>query len=71
MSRRLVKVVVPCYGYADQLGDCLRTVLEQEGVELQVLILDARSPDQTPREPAGSWWGTTGSSIDGIGGTPA
>ena len=48
MSRPLVKVIVPCYGYADQLGDCLRTVLNQEGVDLQVLILDDCSPDETP-----------------------
>ena len=43
----LVKVVVPCYGYADVLAGCVESVLAQEGVEVRVLIVDDCSPDQT------------------------
>jgi glycosyltransferase involved in cell wall biosynthesis len=44
----LVKVIVPCYGYADHLGECVHSVLGQAGVEVRVLIVDDCSPDRTP-----------------------
>ena len=44
----LVKVIVPCYGYADVLPGCVESVLAQEGVEVRVLIIDDCSPDETP-----------------------
>ena len=44
----LVKVVVPCYRYGELLGGCVESVLEQEGVAVQVLILDDCLPDDTP-----------------------
>jgi hypothetical protein len=44
----LVKVIVPCYNYADHLGECVDSVLSQEGVEVRVLIADDCSPDSTP-----------------------
>jgi len=44
----LVKVIVPCYGYADHLGECVRSILAQDGVEVRVLIVDDCSPDRTP-----------------------
>jgi glycosyltransferase involved in cell wall biosynthesis len=43
-----VSVIVPCYGYADVLAGCVESVLAQEGVEVSVLIIDDRSPDDTP-----------------------
>lgn len=46
--RPLVKVIVPCYGYADLLEGCVRSVLDQDGAEVRVLILDDASPDDTP-----------------------
>ena len=44
----LVKVIVPCYGYADCLERCVESVLGQEGVDVRVLIIDDHSPDDTP-----------------------
>ncbi len=43
----LVKVIVPCYGYADLLEGCVSSVLGQRGVEVRVLIVDDCSPDHT------------------------
>jgi glycosyltransferase involved in cell wall biosynthesis len=44
----LVKVIVPCYCYADLLEECVRSVLRQKGVAVRVLIVDDCSPDDTP-----------------------
>ena len=46
MSR--VSVIIPCYRYAHFLPECVASVLAQPGVDLQVLILDDASPDDTP-----------------------
>ena len=43
-----VRVIVPCYDYADVLEGCVTSVLAQAGVDVQVLIVDDRSPDDTP-----------------------
>jgi Glycosyl transferase family 2 len=43
-----VKVIVPCYDYAKYLDECVESVLGQEGVDVRVLIVDDRSPDDTP-----------------------
>jgi glycosyltransferase involved in cell wall biosynthesis len=45
MSR--VDVFVPCYNYGRFLGQCVRSVLSQEGVEVRVLVLDDASHDDT------------------------
>ena len=45
--RAQISVIVPCYGYADVLEGCVRTVLSQDGVDVRVLILDDASPDHT------------------------
>ena len=42
-----VSVYVPCYNYAHFLRDCVRSVLSQEGVEVQVLIIDDASSDDS------------------------
>jgi hypothetical protein len=44
----LIKVIVPCYGYADLLEGCVESVLGQEGIAVRVLIVDDCSPDHTP-----------------------
>lgn len=44
----LVKVIVPCYRYAELLEDCVQSVLRQEGAAVRVLIIDDCSPDDTP-----------------------
>jgi glycosyltransferase involved in cell wall biosynthesis len=45
----LVKVIVPCYGYAHLLEGCVRSVLDDQGpVDVRVLIVDDVSPDDTP-----------------------
>jgi hypothetical protein len=43
-----VSVIVPCYRYADVVEGCVTSVLEQEGVDVRVLIIDDCSPDDTP-----------------------
>lgn len=44
----LVKVIVPCYDYAEWLEGCVNSVLGQAGVDVRVMILDDCSPDRTP-----------------------
>ncbi|GAA1613173.1 glycosyltransferase family 2 protein [Actinoplanes couchii] len=44
-GRPRVSVVVPCYNYGHFLPDCVRGVLDQEGVDVDVLIVDDASPD--------------------------
>ncbi len=48
MSGPVVKVIVPCYEYAEHLPGCVESVLAQEGVEVRVLVVDDCSPDETP-----------------------
>jgi sugar O-acyltransferase (sialic acid O-acetyltransferase NeuD family) len=42
-----IDVIVPCYKYAHYLKACVQSVLEQEGVDPRILILDDASPDNT------------------------
>jgi glycosyltransferase involved in cell wall biosynthesis len=44
-TRPRVSVVIPCYNYGHFLPDCVRGVLDQEGVDVDVLIIDDASPD--------------------------
>ena len=46
MSR--VDVIIPCYRYGAFLEGCVRSILEQEGVDIRILIMDDCSPDNTP-----------------------
>lgn len=51
-----VSVVIPCYNYGHYLGGCVGSVLSQEGVDVDVLIVDDASPDgsvETARDLAG------------------
>jgi glycosyltransferase involved in cell wall biosynthesis len=41
-------VVIPCYNYARFLPACVRSVLDQPGVDVRVLIIDDTSSDETP-----------------------
>jgi hypothetical protein len=43
-----VRVVVPCYGYAEELPGCVASILAQRGVDVRVSIVDDASPDPTP-----------------------
>jgi GT2 family glycosyltransferase len=42
-----VSVIVPCYNYGHFLEGCLASILEQEGVDVQVLIIDDLSTDDS------------------------
>lgn len=42
-----VTFVVPCFRLAHLLGDCLRSILGQTYRDLEVLVMDDRSPDNT------------------------
>lgn len=48
MTSLLVKVIVPCYDYAHFLPGCVESILDQDGVDVSVLVIDDRSPDDTP-----------------------
>src|SRR4051812_11331027 len=43
--RPTVSVVVPCYNYGRFLDVCVGNILDQEGVDVRVLIIDDASPD--------------------------
>jgi glycosyltransferase involved in cell wall biosynthesis len=47
LTRPRVSVVIPCYRYGHFLGQCVSSVLEQEGVDLDVTIIDDASPDDS------------------------
>jgi glycosyltransferase involved in cell wall biosynthesis len=40
-----VSVIVPCYNYGHFLPGCIASILSQEGVKVNVLIIDDASPD--------------------------
>jgi hypothetical protein len=40
-----VSVIVPCYNYGHLLPACLGSVLDQQGVSVEVLVIDDASPD--------------------------
>jgi hypothetical protein len=47
MSLPTFSVIVPSYKYASVLEGCVTSVLDQEGVDVRVLIVDDCSPDDT------------------------
>ncbi|GAA1276752.1 glycosyltransferase [Saccharothrix xinjiangensis] len=47
-ARPTVDVVIPCYNYARFLRACVKSVLDQPGVDVRVLIIDDTSDDDTP-----------------------
>jgi hypothetical protein len=47
-GRPAVAVVVPAYNYARFLGDCARSVLAQRDVDVELIIVDDGSTDDTP-----------------------
>ena len=49
MRRPLVSVVIPCYNYARYLPEAVASVTSQEGVELDVIIVDDASTDASPQ----------------------
>jgi GT2 family glycosyltransferase len=44
-SRPLVSVVIPCYNYEQFVGAAVASVLDQQGVDVEVIVVDDRSPD--------------------------
>jgi glycosyltransferase involved in cell wall biosynthesis len=50
--RPSVSVVVPCYGYGRFLPTCVHSVLDQDGVDVRVLIIDDASPDDSAQVAA-------------------
>lgn len=43
--RPSVSVVIPCYKYGHYIEQCVRSVLDQPGVRVDVLVIDDASPD--------------------------
>jgi hypothetical protein len=52
-SRPTVSVVIPCYRYGRFLRECVQSVLEQEGIDVRILIIDDASPDDSGEVAAG------------------
>ncbi|WP_213456077.1 glycosyltransferase family 2 protein [Rhizomonospora bruguierae] len=48
-TRPTVSVVVPCYNYGHYLPECVASVLDQDAVEVDVLVIDDASPDGSAR----------------------
>lgn len=44
-----VSFIIPCYRLAKFLGECVESVLAQSYDNLEILILDDQSPDETPK----------------------
>lgn len=44
-NRSLVTVVIPCYNYGRYLPVCVSSVLGQDGVDVEVIVIDDASPD--------------------------
>jgi glycosyltransferase involved in cell wall biosynthesis len=42
-----VSIIIPCYNYAHFLRECVESVVSQAGVEVQVLVIDDESLDNT------------------------
>jgi glycosyltransferase involved in cell wall biosynthesis len=47
LNRSSIDIVVPCYNYGRYLRSCVRSILDQSGVVLRVLIIDDASSDET------------------------
>lgn len=45
-----VSVIVPCYNYGRFVGECVESVLAQVGVDVEVLVIDDASSDDTADE---------------------
>lgn len=46
-SRPVVSVIVPCYNYGRFLSECVRSITSQEGVDVEVLVIDDASRDDS------------------------
>lgn len=46
-SRPLVSIVIPCYRYGQYLHEAVSAALRQDGVDLEVIIVDDCSPDDS------------------------
>ena len=66
-SRPTVSVVIPCYRYGRFLPACVQSVLDQDGVDVRVLIIDDASPDDSAEVAAGWRRRTTASRSAPIG----
>lgn len=44
-ARRLVSVVIPCYNYERYVAAAIASVLDQTGVDVEVIVVDDCSPD--------------------------
>jgi glycosyltransferase involved in cell wall biosynthesis len=44
-ARSAVSVVIPCYNYGHYVEGAVRSVLEQDGVDTEVIVVDDASPD--------------------------
>ena len=48
MQQPLISVIIPCYNTADTLEHCIRSVAGQTYAELEVIIVDDGSTDDSP-----------------------
>ena len=43
----LVSVIVPCFNYANYVGDALRSILEQDYPAIELIVIDDGSTDDS------------------------
>jgi glycosyltransferase involved in cell wall biosynthesis len=53
MSQPLISVVVPCYNYGRYLAECVQSICAQTVSDLEIIIVDDASTDDTPQVAAG------------------
>ena len=54
MTQNLVSIIVPCYRGSRYLAEAIESCLRQTHRELEVIVVDDASPDDSPRSPIGT-----------------
>lgn len=47
MQKKTISVIIPCYNYANFVGECIESVLEQSYKVDEIIVVDDQSPDNS------------------------